>query len=93
MVPTEENETVNESATTEEMVEGDGSLPLPDPEVTNYDQGDPEQPEIDQAFTVIVNGKQWIIGLGMDSQIYNWDVRYGVWNLFVLEPTEPEDVI
>lgn len=46
------------------------------------------QPEIDDFLTVEISGRKWILGLALDSKVYNWDVTTGSWHLFIA-PADP----
>lgn len=47
-----------------------------------------EQPEIDSFTTVEVAGIKFVIGLGLDSRVYNWNVNKGQWQLFVINKSD-----
>lgn len=49
------------------------------------------QPEIDSFTTFEVAGIKYILGLGLDSKVYNWDVTNGRWKPFVLKPKNTLD--
>lgn len=58
--------------------QGDSNIPADLPPA-------PEQPEIDSFTTFEVAGIKYILGLGLDSKVYNWDVSTGLWKRFVIK--------
>lgn len=63
----------------------DGGLAPSAPANETVEEEDDDQPEIDSFTTLEVAGIKYVIGLGLDSQVYNWDVNTGKWRLFQIK--------
>lgn len=95
------NENVSESTgvPADAVTDANGGIIDKQPDPVAAEAEEPDRIEID-SFTVFeVAGIKYIIGLGLDSQVYNWDIIRGVWKPFLLKqdrsasPADPMDTI
>lgn len=102
-MPTDESKNTNESGTTEELqgavTDDNGGIIDQTPPAAQPEPEEPEQPEIDSFTTMEVAGIKYILGLGLDSKVYNWDINAAKWKLFILKrdipgaPADPLDSV
>lgn len=77
----------------DDILSGPGVDLKPEPEAAPEPPEDLSLPagvDIDQMLVVELRGVKWVLGLGDDSRVYNWNTESAAWRLFkeVPDPTD-----